>query len=195
MPSISTIPMMLHMRVMTNNMAAVVNLLVFFLTVSVHDLLTLLNVGGVHYFLALLVLLFLGDLVALFVLLVMALWSRGVSMFASLSFSCTFVIPTISMRVMMNYMRVMSNNMRAVVNLSVFLLTVSVGDILTLLNVGDVYNMFTLIMFLMLGDLVALLVLLVITVRTTGVAMMGRVSLTLGRGDCTMHKTGGQEEN
>ena len=57
--------------------------------------------------------------------------------------------------------------MRAVVNLSVFFLTVSVGDILTLLNVGGVYNMLTLIMFLMLGDLVALVVLLVMTPRTT----------------------------
>ena len=72
--------MMLNMGVMTNNMAAVVNLLVFFLTVSVHNLLTLLNVGGVDNLLALLVLLFLGDLVALLVLLVMTLWSMGVSM-------------------------------------------------------------------------------------------------------------------
>ena len=94
MPSISTIPMVLHMRVMTNNMAAVVNLLVFFLTVSVHNLLTLLNVGGVHNFLAFLVFLMLGDLVALFVLLVMALWSRGVSFMASLSF--TLVVTAIS---------------------------------------------------------------------------------------------------
>ena len=61
----------------------------------------------------------------------------------------------------------MSNNMRAVVNLGVFFLTVRVGNILTLLNIGGVYNMLTLIMFLMLGDLVALVVLLVMTTRTT----------------------------
>ena len=49
--------MMLNMRVMTNNMAAVMNLLVLFLAVSVNNLLTLLNVGGVNNLLALLVLL------------------------------------------------------------------------------------------------------------------------------------------
>ena len=165
--TISTISMMLNMGVMTNNMAAVVNLLVFFLTVSVNNLLTLLNVGGVDNLLALLVLLFLGDLVALLVLLVMTLWSMGVSMMGRLSISFTLVVAVISIRAMMLHVGVMTNNMRAVVNLSVFFLTVSVGDILTLLNVGGVYNMLTLIMFLMLGDLVALVVLLVMTTRTT----------------------------
>ena len=92
-------------------------------------------------------------------------------------------------------MRVMSNNMRAVMNLSVFLLTVSVGNILTLLNIGGVYDMLTLIMFLMLRCLVALVVLLVITMRTTGVTMMGRISFTLYRSNSAIHKTGGQEEN
>ena len=165
--TISTIAMMLNMGVMTNNMAAVVNLLVFFLTVSVNNLLTLLNVGGVDNLLALLVLLFLGDLVALLVLLVMTLWSMGVSMMGRLSISFTLVVAVVSIRAMMLHVGVMTNNMRAVVNLSVFFLTVSVGDILTLLNVGGVYNMLTLIMFLMLGDLVALVVLLVMTTRTT----------------------------
>ena len=62
MTSMSSITMMLNMRVMTNNMAAVMNLLVFFLTVSMYNFLALLNVSGVDNLLALLVLLFLGDL-------------------------------------------------------------------------------------------------------------------------------------
>merc|ERR1719500_2228114 len=150
---------MLHMRVMTNNMAAVMDLFVFFLTMSVHNLL------------ALLVLLFLRDLVTLLVLLVMTLGamgvSIGVSMMGSLSISFTLMVAVMTIRAIMLNMRVMSNNMRTVVNLSVFFLTVSVGNILTLLNVGCVYNMLTLIMFLMLGDLVALVVLLVMTTWTT----------------------------
>ena len=101
MTSISTITMMFHMRVMANNMAAVMNLLVFFLTVSVYNLLTLLNVGGVDNLLALLVLLFLWDLVALLVLLVMTLWSMGVSMMGSLSISFTLVVAVMSIRAMM----------------------------------------------------------------------------------------------
>ena len=101
MSSISTITMMFHMRVMTNNMAAVVNLLVFFLTVSVYNFLALLNVCGVHNLLALLVLLFLGDLVALLVLLVMTFWSMGVSMMGSLSISFTLVVAVMSIRAMM----------------------------------------------------------------------------------------------
>ena len=167
MTTISTMTMMLHMRVMTNNMAAVMNLLVFFLTMSVYNFLALLNVGRVDYLLALLVLLFLRDLVTLLVLLVMTLWAMGVSMMGSLSISFTLVVAVMTIRAMMLNMRVMTNNMRAVVNLSVFLLTVSVGNILTLLNVGGVYNMLTLIMFSMLGDLVALVVLLVMTAWTT----------------------------
>merc|ERR1711879_398944 len=120
-------------------MAAVVNLLVFFFTVSVHNLLTLLNVGGVN------------NLVALFVLLVMALWTMGislrVSMMSSFSISFTLVISTMTIRFMMLHMRVMTNNMGAMLKLSVC-------NILTLFNIGGVHNVFTLVMFLMLWYLV-----------------------------------------
>merc|ERR1719260_253050 len=160
----TTMSIMLHMRVMTNYMAAVMNFLVFFFTVSVHNLLTLLNVGGVNNLLALLVLLGLGDLVALFVLLVMALWTMGislrVSMMSSFSISFTLVISTMTIRSMMLHMG-------AMLNLSVFLLTMSVCNILTLFNIGGVHNMFTLVMFLMFWYLVALMVLLVMATRTT----------------------------
>merc|ERR1719315_705153 len=117
MTSMTTMSIMLHMRVMTNYMAAVMNFLVFFFTVSMHNLLTLLNVGGVN------------NLLALLVLLVMALWTMGislrVSMMSSFSISFTLVIST------MLHMRVMTNNMGAMLNLSMFLLTMSVCNILT----------------------------------------------------------------
>merc|ERR1719315_20161 len=121
MTSMTTMSIMLHMRVMTNYMAAVMNFLVFFFTVSMHNLLTLLNVGGVN------------NLLALLVLLVMALWTMGislrVSMMSSFSISFTLVISTMTMRAM-------TNNMGAMLNLSVFLLTMSVCNILTLFNIG-----------------------------------------------------------
>merc|ERR1711942_378429 len=138
---------------------SVMNFLVFFFTMSVHNLLTLLDVGGVH------------DLVALFVLLVMALRTMGISLrvstMSSFSISFTLVISSKTIRSMMLHMRVMTNNMRFVVSLSVFLFTMSVCNILTLFNIGSVYNVFTLVMFLMLWYLVALVVLLVMATRTT----------------------------
>merc|ERR1719228_3100719 len=155
-----------------------------------HYFLTLLNVGGVHNLLALLVLLFLGDLMALLVLLVMTLRSRGVAMVGRISLSFTLMM-TITIRVMMNNMRVMSNYMRAMMNLSMFLLAMSMGDILALLNISSINNMFTFIMFIMLGDLMTLVIFLVITMRTTGVTMFTRVGITLDRSDSTIHKTGG----
>ena len=70
------------------------------ITVRVHNLHTLINIDCIHYCLALLMFLFLGDLVALLALLVMACF----------------------MRVMMNSIRLLSNSMRVVLSLSVFLL-------------------------------------------------------------------------
>merc|ERR1719228_1042554 len=108
-------------------------------------------------------------------------------MVGRISLSFTLMI-TMTIRVMMNNMRVMSNHMRAMMDLSMFLLAMSMGDILALLNISSFYNMFTLIMF---GDLMTLVVFLVITMRTTGVTMFTRVSITLDRSDSTIHKTGG----
>merc|ERR1711942_169124 len=101
-----------------------------------------------------------------------------------------------TIRSMMLHMRVMTNNMRFVVNLSVFLLTMSVCNILTLFNIGGIYNVFTLVMFLMPWYLVALVILLVMTTRTTRVAMvasmMSCLSLTLNRRHCTIDQAGRQ---
>merc|ERR1712194_688179 len=72
-----------HLGIMTNNMSAVVNLLMSLLTVSGDDVLALLNVGGVHnglaYLLGDLAGVLLGMLVALLGFIVMAFGSSGVS--------------------------------------------------------------------------------------------------------------------
>ena len=200
MTSIAAVAVVMSMShnlgVMTNNMGAVVNLLMCFLTVSSDDLLALLNVGGVHNLLADLLgdlsRVFLGVLLALLVLLILTVRSGRVSMASSLS--STLVVPTIAMTFMVNInnLGVMSNNMGAVVNLLVFLLTMSGDNVFTFLNVGDIYdnvvlNM-TFIMLRLFGDLVALMVLLVMTMRTTGVAMTSSIRIGSAKDE------GGREE-
>merc|ERR1711982_190176 len=116
-----------------------------------------------------------GVLVALLVLLVFTVRSGRVSMASSSSI--TLVVSTVAVTRMVNTnnLRVMANNMGAVVNLLVFLLTMSSDNIFTFFNIGDIHNniilYMALIMLRLLGDLVALVVLLVMAVRTTGVAM------------------------
>ena len=175
-----------NLGIMTNNMGTVVNLLMCLLTVSGDDFLTLFNVCGVHNLLTDL----LGDLtrvllrvlVALLVLLVFTVRSGRVSMTSSISI--TLVVSTIAVTRMVNTnnLRVMANNMRAVVNLLVFLLTMSSDNIFTFFNIGDIHNniilYMALIMLRLLGNLVALVVLLVMAVRTTGVAMASMASST-----------------
>ena len=127
--------------VMTDNMAAVVNLLMGFLTMCSNDLLAFFNVGSVNNLLALLLGdlagVLLGVLVALLVLLVMTTGARGVSMATSLSF--TLVVSSIVATMMdSNNLRVMTNNVGAVVDLLVFLLTMSSDYMFTLFNVSDI---------------------------------------------------------
>ena len=141
------------------------------ITVRVWYLLTLFNNHSVHNSLALLMYVFLWDLVTLLVLLVMAL--------------CPM------MRVMMNNRRVI----RCVMYLSILLLTMSGGSMITLLYLGDVKDEVTLLMFLLLRDVHTPDLYLIITMRTTGITNMPVYSLTLGSRDSAMHKTGGQEEN
>merc|ERR1740131_104417 len=107
--------------------------------------------------------------------------------------SITLVVSTIAMTRMVNTnnLRVMANNMRAVVDLLVFLLTMSSDHIFTFFYISDIHNnilYMALIMLRMFGDLVALVVLLVMTVRTTGVSMASMAS-------CTKDSRGREEEN
>jgi len=78
--SISTgVTSMNLLRIMTNNLGAVVNLGVLFLTVSGDNLLTLFNVGGVNndviFLMTLLAVLLFWSLVALLLYILVALWS------------------------------------------------------------------------------------------------------------------------
>merc|ERR1719431_1922229 len=88
-----------------------------------------------------------------------------------------------------NNFRLSFDNVRVVVDLFMLLITMCDDNILALLNIGNIYNNIivniTFFIFLLLGFLVALLVLLVMAVRTI------MVSMTIGN-SC---KSCGQEEN
>ena len=66
-------------RIMTNNLGAVVNLGMLFLTVSLDNFLTVFNVGGVNndviFLMTFLMMLLLWSLVTLLLYIVMAFWS------------------------------------------------------------------------------------------------------------------------
>merc|ERR1719187_2176301 len=100
-------------------------------------------------------------LVALLLLLVFTLRTTVVSIFSIIS--CPLVV-VISM-VFINDPGVMSNNTRMVITRLLFFMAIGLGNILTLLNISNIYNNFiikiTFFMFLFFWDLMALLVLLV----------------------------------
>merc|ERR1719312_1116311 len=153
---------------MPSNMFTVMILLVSFLTNSVDNLLTLLNIDGVNNLLASclgdLARVLMGMLVALLLLLVFTLRTTVVSIFSSIS--CPLVV-VISM-VFINNPGVMSNNTRMVI---------------------------TRLMFLFLWYLMALLVLLVMTMRTIMLLILNMSMVTLARISCTRHKSNRQEGN
>ena len=103
--------------------------------------------------------------------------------------------------VMIHNLGVMANNMRVVVHLLMFFFAMCDYNILALFNVGDINNNIVLnmafLMMLLLGSLVALMILLVMTMRTTVVTHMARLclSVTLHRRDSAIHKSRGQEED
>merc|ERR1711970_307710 len=105
-------------------------------------------------------------LVALLLLLVFTLRTTVVSIFSSIS--CPLVV-VISM-VFINTPGVMSSNTRMVITRFLFFMAIGLGNILTLLNISNIYNNFiiniTFFMFLFFWDLMALLVLLVMTMRS-----------------------------
>merc|ERR1712025_1385454 len=154
-----------NMCVMTNNLRAVVNLLVVLLALSDKLFLTLLNVGGINNGLALLSwnlsLMLLRNLVALMVHMVLAMRSRWVTLVTSFSISLVITMGVTSM----NLVRIMTNNLGAVVNLGVLFLTVSLDNFLTVFNVGGVNNdvifLMTFLMMLLLWSLVTLLLYIV----------------------------------
>ena len=194
---------------------AVVSLLMSLLTVSIDPLLALLDIDGVHNLLAGLLRdlasVLVGVLVALLLLLVMTAGSTGISLLSRLS--RTLVVPsmtsitsvtsmtfmtsmtsmTIVLMVNINNLRVSSNNVRIVVDLLMLFLTVSDYKIFALLSVCDIHHNIivniALLMVLLFGDLVALVVLLVMAVRTTV------VSMAISWISSAVHKSGGQEDD
>merc|ERR1712243_154921 len=164
--SISMRVMINNMCVMTNNLGAVVNLLVVLLALSDKLFLTLFNVGGVNDGLALLSwdlsLILLGNLVALVINMVLAVGSRRVTLVTSFSISLSISTGVTSM----NLLRIMTNNLGAVVNLGVLFLTMSGDNLFTLFNVGGVDNdvifLMTLLAVLLFWSLVALLLYIIV---------------------------------
>ena len=102
---------------------------------------------------------------------------------------------------MIHNLGVMANNVRVMVHLLMLFFAMCDYDILTLLNVGDINNNIvlnvTFLMMLLLGSLVALMILLVMTMRTTVVTHMARLclSVALHWRDSAIHKSRGQEED
>ena len=207
-----------HLGVVIHHTLAVVSLLMSLLTVSIDPLLTLLDIDGVHNLLAGLLRdlasVLVGVLVALLLLLVMTTGSTGISLLSRLS--RTLVVPsmtsitsvtsmtfmtfmtsltsmTIVLMVNINNLRVSSNNVRIVVDLLMLFLAVSDYKIFALLSVSDIHHNIivniALLVVLLFGDFVALVVLLVMAVRTTV------VSMAISRISSAVHKSGGQEDD
>merc|ERR1719228_2485188 len=84
--------------------------------------------------------------------------------------SMTISSMAIVFMVSINNLRLSSNNVRIVIDLLVFFLTMSNYNILALLNIGNINNNIiiniTFLMFLLFRDLVAVVFLLVMTMRT-----------------------------
>merc|ERR1719153_1943221 len=162
------------------------------------SLLTLLNVDGVQNFLASLLgdlaSVFLGVLVALLLLLVMTLMSSSPGLGSTLVVTSMTISPmTIGFMVSVNNLRLSTNNVRIVIDLFMFFLAVGNYNILALFNIGYIYNNIiihmTFLMMLLLGNLVALVIFLVMTMRTIV------ISMTKPRISSTIHKSGGQKDN
>merc|ERR1719153_1885938 len=151
-----------HIRFMTSNMLTVMILFMRLLTNSMDNFLTLLNVDCINNFLASclgdLARVFMRMLVTLLFLLVLTL-RTSVMMSSRLSRTLVIIIMTI-----------------------VIFMIFSSCNILTLLNVGYIYNNFiiniTFLMFLFFGDLMALLVLLVMTMRTLMMLILNMTLMT-----------------
>merc|ERR1719153_837415 len=157
------------------------------------SLLALLNVDGVHNFLASLLgdlaSVFLGVLVALLLLLVMRLMATSTGLSRTLVVTSVTISPmTIGFMVSVDNLRLTSNNVRIVVNLFMFFLTVGNYNILALFNISNIYNdiiiHMTFLMMLLLGNLVTLVIFLVMTMRTIVISMTKpRISSTIHKSD------------
>ena len=185
-----------NLRVVTNNSGGVADLLGDGVAVLGHNVFAFLNVGGVHNGVIDLVanlpghlaLVLLGDLVALSVNLLLALWTAGVTTIAGFSIRLGLGVPLAVSVTMGDNLGVVTNNSRAVVNLLGDRVAVLGHDVLTLLNVGGVHNGVILLVanlswhlaLVLLGDLVALSVNLIVTLGSARVSSIAWLSIRLG---------------
>ena len=125
-----------------------------------------------------------GNLVTLLLHMLLALGAGGVSVVTSLGISLSLSL-AVSVT-MSDHMGVMTNNSGAVVNLLVGLMALLGDDVLALLDVGGVHNgvvlLVALLPLLLDGLLVALLLHVLVTLGTRGVASIACLSLGLGLG-------------
>merc|ERR1719342_1237191 len=164
-----------------------------FITNSVDDLLTLLDVDGVNNLLASsfgdLARVLVRMLVTLLLLLVLALRTSVVSMISRVS--STLVVVS-------NNSGVMSNNTRVMVAGLLLFMTVGSGDILALFDVGDINNYFivniTFFVLLLLWYFVTLLVLFVVTMRTI-VLLVFNVSIIMASIGDTINKSSREKKD
>merc|ERR1719342_1367442 len=191
-------------RLMTGNMFTVVILLMSFITNSVDNLLTLLDVDDVNNLLASsfgdLARVLMGMLVTLLLLLVLALRTSVVSMISRVSSTLVIVstMTIVILVVLTNNSGVMSNNTRVMVAGLLFFMTVSSGYILALFDVGDINNYFivniTLLMLLLLWYFVTLLVLLIMTMWTI-VLLVFNVSIIMASIGGTINKSSREKKD
>merc|ERR1711942_346054 len=139
-------------------------------------------------------------LVALLLLLILTLRTTVVSIFSSISRPLVITIMTIVVSmVFINNPGVMANNTRMMITRLLFLMTIGLGHILALLNIGNIYNYFTinlaLFMLLFFWDLVALLVLLVMTMRAIMLLVLNMSMVFMAWISSSIHKGGRQKGN
>merc|ERR1711970_722088 len=180
-------------------MLTVVILFMRLLTNSMDNFLTLLNVDGINNFLASC----LGDLARVFMrmlvtLLFLLVFTLRTSVMMSSRLCRTLVIIILTIVILMIFThnpRIVSNNTRMMIVSFLVFMTISSCNILTLLNVGYIYNNFviniTFLMLLLFGDLMALLILLVMTMRTIMMLILNMTLMT--RLSSNIHKSDGQD--
>jgi len=185
---------------MRSNTSAVVTSLMCFMTLCVDSFLACLNIDGVNNILASLLGdlagVLLGVLVALLLLLVLTVRTAGVSLVASISSTLDIVSMTIGFMMSINNLGLSLDNVRVVVDLFMLLSAMSDDNILTLLNIGNIYYYVivnkTFFMILLLWSFVTLVILLIMTMRTIMVSMT-KVMTTGVSG--TIDKRGREENN
>merc|ERR1719320_2285813 len=139
-------------------------------------------------------------LVALLLLLVFTLRTTVVSIFSSISRPLAITIMTIVVSmVFINNPGGMANNTRMMITRLLFFMTIGLGHILAFLNIGNIYNDFiiniALFMLLFFWDLVALLVLLVMTMRAIMLLVLNMSMVFMAWISSSIHKGGRQKGN